>query len=71
MPQLPTPDLAQMRRPAPRPLPETGHELTRDQRYHGARVVASAANDADDCALLLAVLGLEPGDGIAAARGGS
>jgi len=41
--------------------------LTRDQRFHGARVVASAANDADDCALLLAVLGLEPADGLAEA----
>src|SRR5205814_493235 len=34
--------------------------LTHDQRYHGVRVVASAANDADDCALLLAMLGLDP-----------
>ncbi|SFW86995.1 hypothetical protein [Amycolatopsis australiensis] len=54
-----------MRRPTPPPLPETGFDLTRDQRYHGARVVASAANDAEDCALLLAVLGLEPADGMA------
>ncbi|MDQ7810936.1 hypothetical protein Q5425_45045 [Amycolatopsis sp. A133] len=53
-----------MRRATPRPVEETGFDLTRDQRYHGARVVASAAIDADDCALLLAVLGLEPADGI-------
>ncbi|WP_410672099.1 hypothetical protein [Amycolatopsis sp. cmx-4-68] len=51
------------RAPAP-PPEETGFELTREQRYHGARVVASAANDADDCALLLATLGLEAADGI-------
>ncbi|MEV4049756.1 hypothetical protein AB0J55_01110 [Amycolatopsis sp. NPDC049688] len=38
--------------------------LTRDQRFRGARLVASAANDAEDCALLLAVLGLEPADGL-------
>jgi hypothetical protein len=69
MPQLPTPISAPMRRAAPRPLPETGYELTRDQRYHGARVVASAAIDAEDCALLLAALGLEPADGIASAPG--
>ncbi|WP_103339404.1 hypothetical protein [Amycolatopsis sp. CA-126428] len=53
------------RHTALRPLAETGFDLTDEQRYHGARVVASAANDADDCALLLAVLGLEPADGIA------
>ncbi|WP_020638915.1 hypothetical protein [Amycolatopsis balhimycina] len=58
-----------MRRPAAPPLEQTGTELTRDQRYHGARVVASAAIDADDCALLLAVLGLEPADGIATRSG--
>ncbi|MEV6823753.1 hypothetical protein [Amycolatopsis sp. NPDC051102] len=46
-------------------MEETGFDLTRDQRYHGARAVASAAIDAEDCALLLAVLGLEPVDGIA------
>jgi hypothetical protein len=61
LPPVPTPV---RRYPAPRPLAETGYELTRDQRYHAARVAASAANDADDCALLLAVLGLEPADGI-------
>ncbi|WP_410640717.1 hypothetical protein [Amycolatopsis sp. lyj-346] len=55
-----------MRRiPAPPPLRETTFDLTPEQRYHGARAVASAANDAEDCALLLAVLGLEPEDGIA------
>jgi len=54
-----------MRRVTARPLEETGFELTRDQRYHGARAVASAANDAADCALLLATLGLEAADGIA------
>lgn len=54
-----------MRRATAPPIEETGFELTVEQRYHGARMVASAANDADDCALLLAVLGLEPADGIA------
>jgi hypothetical protein len=53
-----------MRRATAPPIEETGFELTVEQRYHGARMVASAANDADDCALLLAVLGLEPADGI-------
>jgi hypothetical protein len=56
-----------MRRAAARPE-ETGSdpvELTRAQRYHGARLVASAAKDADDCALLLAALGLTAADGVA------
>ncbi|MEV7098309.1 hypothetical protein AB0M80_36270 [Amycolatopsis sp. NPDC051045] len=55
-----------MKRATAPPIEETGFELTAEQRYHGARMVASAANDAEDCALLLAVLGLEPADGIAA-----
>ncbi|OXM66226.1 hypothetical protein [Amycolatopsis vastitatis] len=56
-----------MRRAAARPE-ETGSdpvELTRAQRYHGARLVASAAKDAEDCALLLAALGLTAADGVA------
>lgn len=42
--------------------------FTSEQRYRGARVVASAANDVDDCVLLLAILGLDPADGLAADR---
>ena len=38
--------------------------LTPEQRRRGARVVASAAHDADDCATLLAILGLDPADGL-------
>jgi len=49
--------------PEPNPFPFTG-----DQRYLGARVVASAAIDAADCALLLAILGLDPADGLATGR---
>ncbi|MEU7791111.1 hypothetical protein [Amycolatopsis sp. NPDC049159] len=44
--------------------------LTPEQRYRGARVVASAATDARDCASLLATLGLEAADGVAGARRG-
>lgn len=40
--------------------------LSREQRRRGARVVASFADDADDCATLLAILGLDPADGLAA-----
>ncbi|GLY39813.1 hypothetical protein Amsp01_058360 [Amycolatopsis sp. NBRC 101858] len=37
--------------------------LTRQQRHQAVRVVASGSRDADDCALLLAVLGLAPAEG--------
>ncbi|MEU8637774.1 hypothetical protein AB0C38_36810 [Amycolatopsis sp. NPDC048633] len=37
--------------------------LTGEQRHQAVRVVASASHDADDCALLLAVLGLTPAEG--------
>ncbi|WIY07665.1 hypothetical protein QRX60_32760 [Amycolatopsis mongoliensis] len=37
--------------------------LTGEQRHHAVRVVASASHDADDCALLLSVLGLTPAEG--------
>jgi hypothetical protein len=43
--------------------------LTSDQRYHAARLVASAATDAADCALLLAILGLDPAAGFATGKG--
>lgn len=36
--------------------------LTRQQEYRAARLVASASNDAADCALLLAALGIHPAD---------
>jgi len=49
--------------PEPDPFPLTG-----DQRCLGARVVASAAIDAADCALLLAILGLDPADGLVTGR---
>jgi hypothetical protein len=54
-----------MKRATAPPIEETGFDLTAEQRYHGARMVASAATDAEDCAFLLAVLGLVPADGIA------
>jgi hypothetical protein len=34
--------------------------LSSDQEYRAARVVASASNDATDCAMLLAALGIDP-----------
>jgi len=34
------------------------------QRYRGVRLVASAAKDVEDCVLLLAILGLDPADGL-------
>ncbi|WP_284741355.1 hypothetical protein [Amycolatopsis sp. RTGN1] len=37
--------------------------LTREQRHQAVRVVASGSHDADDCALLLAVLGLAAAEG--------
>ncbi len=42
--------------------------LTPEQRYRGARVVASAAHDARDCASLLAALGLEAAEGVVGSR---
>jgi hypothetical protein len=43
--------------------------LSAEQRRRGARMVASAADDAADCAALLATLGLNPADGLAALDG--
>jgi hypothetical protein len=40
--------------------------LSWDQHHRVARVVASASNDAADCALLLAALGVHPADGLPA-----
>jgi hypothetical protein len=40
--------------------------LSDEQRRRAARVVASKAHDAEDCGLLLAVLGLTPADGLPA-----
>jgi len=34
-----------------------------DQRRRAVRAIASAAKDADDCAMLLEALGLEPEEG--------
>jgi hypothetical protein len=44
--------------------------LTGEQRRQAVRVVASASHDADDCVLLLAVLGLAPAEGRPAANSG-
>jgi len=41
-------------------------ELITAQRRRAVRAVASAARDAEDCALLLDALGLKPGEGLAA-----
>ena len=41
--------------------------LSEEQRRRAARVVASKAHDAEDCGLLLDVLGLTPADGLPAA----
>jgi hypothetical protein len=38
--------------------------LTWQQHHRVARVVASASTDAEDCALLLAALGVHPADGL-------
>ena len=40
-------------------------EAIREQRRRAVRAVASAAADADDCALLLDALGLKPKEGLA------
>jgi hypothetical protein len=40
--------------------------LSWDQHHRVARVVASASTDAEDCALLLAALGVHPADGLPA-----
>ncbi|HVV13002.1 hypothetical protein [Amycolatopsis sp.] len=39
-------------------------EAVLDQRRRAVRAVASAAADADDCALLLEALGLRPTEGV-------
>jgi lysophospholipid acyltransferase (LPLAT)-like uncharacterized protein len=41
---------------------ETLFGLSRHQQHQAARVVASASVDAEDCAQLLAALGLDPAD---------
>jgi hypothetical protein len=41
------------------------------QHHRVARVVASASSDATDCALLLAALGVHPGDGLQASSPGT
>jgi hypothetical protein len=51
------------------PTPRGGIEgfptgLSWYQHHRAARVVASASTDATDCALLLAALGIHPGDGL-------
>ncbi|HEX6355917.1 hypothetical protein [Actinophytocola sp.] len=38
--------------------------LSWGQHHRVARVVASASTDAEDCALLLAILGVHPADGL-------
>jgi hypothetical protein len=43
--------------------------LNREQRYRGARLVASVAHDAADCKELLDTLGLDPADGRSPADG--
>jgi hypothetical protein len=53
---------------APRREPDP-FALSPEQRRRGARMVASAADDADDCAALLATLGLNPADGLTAPDG--
>lgn len=40
-----------------------------DQRRRAVRAVASAAADADDCALLLEALGLKPTEGVTTVPG--
>ncbi len=54
-----------MRQPkaAPRKDPDP-FPLSPEQRRRGARLVASAADNAADCATLLATLGLNPADGL-------
>ncbi len=42
--------------------------LSPEQRYCAVRLVASAADDAADCLLLLDALGLDPVDGRRSAR---
>jgi hypothetical protein len=61
---------APMRQPkAAPPRQPDPFALSREQRRRGARVVASAADDAGDCATLLAILGLNPADGLTAPDG--
>jgi hypothetical protein len=49
--------------PKPASLPDP-FGLTPEQRHRCARTVASRSTDAEDCALLLDVLGLKPADGL-------
>ena len=51
-------------RRSPAAVEQEGLRLTADQRHHGARTVASMAKNAADCALLLAILGLDPAEGL-------
>ncbi|WP_329073467.1 hypothetical protein [Amycolatopsis sp. NBC_01480] len=53
----------------PVPLPDP-FGLTPEQRHRCARTVASRSTDAEDCALLLEVLGLKPADGLVSDRSG-
>ena len=48
----------------PAPLPDP-FGLTPEQRHRCARAVASRSADAQDCALLLDVLGLDAAEGLA------
>ncbi|PXY31943.1 hypothetical protein [Prauserella muralis] len=47
----------------PQPVVPYTEEPTAEQRRRAVRAVASAAADADDCAELLAALGLSPEEG--------
>jgi hypothetical protein len=55
--------------PKQAPLPDP-FGLTAEQRHRCARTVASMSADAEDCALLLDVLGLDAAEGIAGGRRG-
>lgn len=46
------------------PIAPASDEPSPEQRYRAARAVASAASDANDCANLLAALGLAPDEGV-------
>lgn len=48
-------------KPRSRESVDNPFELSSDQQYRAARVVASESTDATDCAMLLSVLGLRPG----------
>ncbi|WP_199430930.1 hypothetical protein [Qaidamihabitans albus] len=47
----------------PKPVLPQSEEPDARKRYRAARAVASAAADAEECAELLAALGLRPEDG--------